>query len=46
MSVSSGSKSCPGPKLILQLYLGLSVIYLALGLGWGFLCFKHFRELL
>ncbi|KAI9632189.1 major facilitator protein [Dioszegia hungarica] len=32
------------PKI--NLYLGLSVIYLALGLGWGFLCFKHFRELL
>ena len=35
------------PRLtVSQLYLSLSVIYLALGIAWAVLCVKHFKELL
>jgi hypothetical protein len=30
----------------IQFYLALSVIYLAFGIYWGVLCYKHLSELL
>jgi hypothetical protein len=29
-----------------QFYLALSVVYLAFGCFWGWLCYKHLAELL